>query len=67
MHPAQPVERFLPAAAVIDRTSLSLSTIYAKMDRGEFPRPVRISKNRVAWPESIIVAWIEAKLAEAAD
>ncbi len=66
MYPSQQSERFLPAAAVIERTSLSLSTIYAKMDRGEFPKPVKISRNRVAWPESVVSAWIASKIAKTA-
>jgi prophage regulatory protein len=59
-------ERFLALPAVIDRTSLKRSAIYDKMNRDEFPKPVRISDNRVAWPESRVDAWIAAKMAEAA-
>lgn len=59
-------ERLLPLPAVIDRTSLKRSSIYDKMNRGEFPKPVKISENRVAWPESAVSAWIASHLARAA-
>ncbi|KIN79598.1 DNA-binding protein [Sulfitobacter mediterraneus KCTC 32188] len=28
------------------------------MDREEFPRPIRIGKRAVAWPQSAIEAWL---------
>ena len=31
------------------------------MDRGEFPRPIRIGKRAVAWPESAIDAWLKTR------
>lgn len=39
-------------------TGLSRSSIYDMMDKGEFPRPVRIGKRAVAWPQSAIKAWL---------
>lgn len=39
-------------------TGLSRSAIYAMMDRGEFPRPVKITGKAVAWPESVITKWL---------
>ncbi len=59
-------ERLLPLPAVIERTSLKRASLYAAIDRGDFPKPVRISANRVAWPESIIAGWIASKIAQAA-
>jgi len=43
---------------VEDITGLSRSSIYDMMDRGDFPRPVRIGKRAVAWPESAISDWL---------
>ncbi|SDY53792.1 helix-turn-helix transcriptional regulator [Citreimonas salinaria] len=51
-------EKHYRRAAVQDITGLSRSTIYALMDRGEFPRPVKLSARIVAWPESRIDAWL---------
>ncbi len=38
-----------------------LSTIYAWMARGEFPKPVRIGSNRVAWRLSDLEAWRDSR------
>ena len=45
-----------PAVEIV--TGLSRSTIYEMMDRGEFPRPIRIGRRAVAWPESSVLAWL---------
>lgn len=44
--------------AVEAATGLSRSTLNAMMDRGEFPRPVRVGRRAVAWPESTVLAWL---------
>lgn len=51
-------ERHLRRPAVEAATGLSRSSIYDMMDKGEFPRPVRIGKRAVAWPQSAIEAWL---------
>lgn len=58
-------ERLLPVKAVIDRTSLSRAFIYEAMKQGAFPKPIRLSPNRIAWPESAVTNWIAAKIGEA--
>jgi prophage regulatory protein len=58
------MSRFLRRRAVEHRTGLSRSTIYMMMHSGTFPRPVRIGGRAVAWLESDIDAWIEARLQE---
>ncbi|WP_153160910.1 AlpA family transcriptional regulator [Zoogloea sp. 1C4] len=42
-------------------TSISRASIYRLMKAGEFPTPVRVSANRVAWREADIRLWIEAR------
>ncbi|MDX2205757.1 MAG: AlpA family phage regulatory protein [Hyphomicrobiaceae bacterium] len=49
--------------AVQRRTDLPRSTIYLLIDRGEFPRPVRLTPRRVAWVASEIDAFIASKIA----
>lgn len=39
-------------------TGLSRSSIYAMMDKDEFPRPIRIGRRAVAWQQSAIEAWL---------
>ncbi|KEA63122.1 hypothetical protein ADIMK_2646 [Marinobacterium lacunae] len=34
------------------------------MDRGEFPRPIRLSANRVGWLESDLEQWLEQRTAD---
>lgn len=51
----------LPRRVVEDLTSLSRSSLYRLMKTGEFPQPVRVSTNRVAWREGDVKLWIEAR------
>lgn len=46
-------------------TGLSRAWIYAAMQRGEFPRPVKIGRRAVRWPRSVIDRWVEARKTEA--
>lgn len=55
--------RLLSSKDVRARTSLSRATIWRKIGAGEFPRPVRLGPNRVAWVEAQVDAWIERKVA----
>lgn len=63
---AKQPDRMLPPAVVIDRTSLSRTTLWRLVKRDAFPKPVSISPGRVAWPESAVQAWIAGKMTEAA-
>lgn len=47
---------------VVSRVSFSRATIYNKIASGDFPAPIRISENRVAWDSAAIDAWIAVKL-----
>lgn len=52
------MDRNLRRQDVEAATGLSRSTIYAMMGAGDFPRPIRIGKRAVAWPQSAIEAWL---------
>ncbi|WP_420380726.1 helix-turn-helix transcriptional regulator [Marivita sp.] len=52
------MDRNLRRQEVETATGLSRSSIYAMMDAGDFPRPIRIGKRAVAWPQSAIEAWL---------
>lgn len=45
-------------------TGLRKSTLYAKMREGTFPKSVRLSARAVAWRESEVIAWCEARTSE---
>ncbi|QYU67636.1 AlpA family phage regulatory protein [Leptolyngbya sp. 15MV] len=51
-------DRILRLNAVLDRTGLSRSTLYRKMQAGSFPRNVQISTRCAGWRESSIEAWL---------
>lgn len=51
-------ERILRINAVLERTGLSRSTMYRKMQDGTFPKNVQISTRCAGWRESAINAWL---------
>ncbi|MES2343642.1 MAG: AlpA family phage regulatory protein [Pseudomonadota bacterium] len=55
-------ERFLPVPVILDRTSWSRAKLYDAIKKGEFVRPVRISANRIGFPESAVNAWFVSKM-----
>lgn len=55
-------ERFIKIDEVSRLTSLSDSTIYRKMNAGEFPQNISIGTNSKVWLESEIQDWIAAQI-----
>ena len=53
------MDNLLRQRAVTEITTLSRSQIYALMDADEFPRPLKIGRQAVAWRESEITAWMD--------
>ena len=56
--PSRSAKRLLSWPQVKDRVPMSRTTAWRRMREDAFPRPVRISKGRVAWVEDEIVSWI---------
>jgi prophage regulatory protein len=56
-------DRLLRFPAVAEMVGLKTTAIYGAVRRGEFPRPVKFGRAS-AWPESEVLAWIEARKAE---
>jgi len=50
----------------MDMTGLSRSSIYLRVSTDEFPKPVKIGRRAIGWPEESIIAW-QAKMMEAQD
>lgn len=50
--------KILRLRAVISKTGLSRSSIYNLLDRGEFPKRVRLSLRTIGFLESEIDQWI---------
>jgi len=49
---------------VMNMTGLSRSSIYLRISTDEFPKPVKIGRRAIGWPEETIIAW-QAKIMEA--
>lgn len=51
-------DRILRLNTVLDRTGLSRSTLYRKMQAGTFPKQVKIAARCAGWRESAVVEWL---------
>jgi len=51
-------DRILRLNSVLDRTGLSPSTLYRKIQAGTFPRQIRIAARCAGWRESAVAAWL---------
>ena len=51
---------------VMYMTGLSRSSIYLRVSTDEFPKPVKIGRRAIGWPEESIIAW-QSKMMEAQD
>lgn len=58
----QYLERMLRRKEVEAITGRSRSSIYDGIATGTFPKPVKIGARAVAWPESVIRAWIAERV-----
>ena len=54
-------DRLLRLREVKEITGMSRSHIYRLMQKGDFPRPVRIGPAAVRWRESEVNAWVESR------
>ena len=53
--------RVIDVKEVCRLTSLHRATLYDMTKRGEFPRPVKLAKRRVAWREADVLTWLEKR------
>lgn len=56
-------DNFLRIPAVMKKVSLGKTAIYAKINAGDFPPPIKLGYVSV-WLESEIDEWIRTKVAE---
>ncbi|WP_024931080.1 AlpA family transcriptional regulator [Methylophilus sp. OH31] len=52
----------LPAVQAI--TGLGRSTIYDRISKGEFPRPVPLGTHSVGWLSSEVDGWIKSRISQ---
>jgi prophage regulatory protein len=55
--------RLLRRRAVEDLTGLPRSSLYAAIQHGRFPKPVRLSARSVAWRASEVLEWVASRSA----
>lgn len=62
--PAHQPETLLRLPAVVARVGLQKSAIYEMLNRNPpaFPRPLKLSRRAVCWPESKIDQWIAERI-----
>lgn len=58
MHTLEENERIIRIEEVMNRTGLSRSTIYAYIEKGKFPKRIKIGLRAVGWYESEISKWV---------
>ena len=51
------VMAILSKKKVIERTGLSASTIWRRIQSGDFPNPRQLTPNRIGWTEKSIEEW----------
>lgn len=51
-------DRILRIKTVLERTGLSRSTLYRRIQAGRFPAQVRIAERCTGWRESAINGWL---------
>lgn len=56
--PSDGSERILRLKAVLERTGLSRSTLYRKIQDGTFPKQVRIAARCAGWRQSAVAEWL---------
>ncbi len=59
-----PDDRLISVRAACTLTTLSRSTIWRAGKAGTFPKPVRLTRGRVAFSEREIAKWIEERLTD---
>jgi prophage regulatory protein len=61
MNYSAPEDRIISPKAVFQKTSLSKTTIWRMTRKDEFPKPIRLSANRIGWSQRAVDAWIAAR------
>jgi prophage regulatory protein len=58
------MKQFLRLPQVKQRVGLGRTTIYEKIKAGDFPRPVSLGPQAVAWLSSEVEEWMEERITE---
>lgn len=55
------MQKFYRINQLVDILSVSKSTIYLWVQKGQFPQPRKIGENTSVWSEDSIQSWIDEK------
>uniref|UniRef100_UPI0035C9645F helix-turn-helix transcriptional regulator n=1 Tax=uncultured Sphingomonas sp. TaxID=158754 RepID=UPI0035C9645F len=56
--PTEAPDRILRLRTVLDRTGLSRSKLYRRMQKGTFPKNLQIGERCMGWRGSAITVWL---------
>jgi prophage regulatory protein len=56
------VDRFIRIDEVLHICGLSRSSLYASIQKGEFPSQVKLSEKASAWVLSEVMAWVRTRV-----
>ena len=54
---------FIRQEQVLERTSLTRSTLYEMIAKGSFPPPLKLNERINAWPEHEVAEWQRERMA----
>lgn len=56
--------RILRRQATCDLIGIKAAGLYRLVQRGQFPKPIKISTKLSGWVEAEVVAWLESRIAQ---
>jgi prophage regulatory protein len=56
------MQKLIKLKAVMEITALSRSHTYALAQRGEFPKPVKLTERSSAWVQAEVLDWVESRI-----
>jgi len=56
--------KFLRIKQIIDRYSISASSVWAMVKSGKFPKPVKLSENCTGWIEGETEKWAQDRISD---
>jgi prophage regulatory protein len=60
-------KRFIRAKEVQEKMGWSRTTLWRRVRSGDFPRPIRLGPNMIAWLEQVVDDKIDTLVAEGAE
>ena len=56
------MDKFIRLPEVQQISGAKRSTLYGLIQKGEFPKPVKLSERSVAWLESEVISWCAERI-----